>query len=167
MTSSPTPLVNRLVMMSDGQRVDMNLVVHYANSSGTITFTYQGGGTTTYSATNPDSVMTQLDQVKLGQGSISVIAVGDATSLTFSGVSPSTATAGARTTYTISGTGFLTSGIVLIRLSDGVTVEDFGVVMSSDTTIVVSDTLPASTYTIYYSVDNVNIVSTGLTITVS
>jgi hypothetical protein len=91
--------------------------------------------------------------------------------LTWAGISPGTATAGTGYSGVITGTGFLASGIDLMKADDGLgdIINANGPYVQNDTTINVGfDSIglsPAATYTIYYSTDHgTTWTTTGLTV---
>ena len=95
--------------------------------------------------------------------------------LSFSSVDPNTAIAGAGGSFTFNGSGFMDSGINLMKADDGggnVFATGGFTPITSDTSLVVNwdatTFLPAGVFTIYYSTDNGSTwTTTGLTITSS
>lgn len=173
-----TETQSRLVLLSDGQRVDLNQVAQYSLASTTITFTLTSGGTVTYSATNAASVMALLDQVKQGQLTApgGVVPIPDA-SLTWVSTSATIASV-TDTSYvaTITGTGFTQ----FVGQGLGIMIQDthghvFGLsaTIDSDTSISVSAIsmsaifADADTWTITFHWNGGGNASTGLTVVVS
>ena len=62
--SSPQPLQpSKILLLPDGQRINLDQVASYKLASTTLTFNYSGGGSTTYSAASAASVLAQVDAV--------------------------------------------------------------------------------------------------------
>ena len=172
---NPSISYSKKIILPNGIRVDLSQVPSYSVSSSVITFLFAAGGSVAYTASS-DVVAQQIAATidLLTEGTVMTVLPDPGVGLSFTAISPNTGTAPLFFNGYITGTGFISAGILSVQFDDGSGhVFSAGISVQNDSLLnpVIESPgymiTPAGTYTVYYTLDGSTWTTTGLTIVIS